>query len=171
MAIPRVVIPRRRNALRSCIPYIYISTRSHAFLRKLLDCFLVLGEMRQSHATQHVRRLAELNIVVADDLDAVAPWIPEIEKRAGQRFDTGSGQRLADRLLVIDHETEMAAVVGGLLPPLLQREELVAEIDEGRRLALAPKLEIEQAAVERQGRIDVTDLESDVIETDGARFS
>src|SRR5262245_56256584 len=127
--------------------------------------------MRQSHATQHVRRLGELNIVVADDLDPVAPWIPEVEKRAGQRFDTGSGQRLADRLLVIDHETEMAAVVGRLLTPLLQREELVAEIDEGRCLALAAELEIEQAAVESQGRIDVADLESDVIETDGTRFS
>src|SRR5262245_8026588 len=127
--------------------------------------------MCQSHATQNVGRLGELNIVIADVSDWVAPWMPKIEKRAGQRFHTGRGQRLADRLLVIDHEAEMAAVVGGLLTPLLQREELVAEIDEGRCLALAAEFEIEQSAVERQSRIDVADLESDVIETDGARFS
>jgi hypothetical protein len=96
---------------------------------------------------------------------------PGSRERAGQRFDTGSGQRLADRLLVIDHETEMAAVVCRLFTTLLQREELIAEIDEGRCLALAAKLEIEQAAVERQSRIDIADLESDVIETDGMRFS
>src|SRR5262245_60085379 len=169
MAIPRIVIPRRRNPLRSCV--LSFSTGSHALLRKLLDRFLVLGEMRQSHATQHVRRLGELNIVVADDFDAVAPRIPKVEKRAGQWFDPGSGQLLADRLLVIDHETEMAAVVGGLLTPLLQREELIAKIDERCCLALAAQLEFEQAAVERQSRIDVADLESDVIETDGTRFS
>src|SRR5262245_66426836 len=93
MAIPRIVIPRRRNPLRSCV--LSFSTRSHAFPRKLLDRFLVLGEMRQSHATQHVRGLGELNIVIADDLDAVAPWIPEVEKRAGQQFDTGIDERLA----------------------------------------------------------------------------
>src|SRR5262245_54370466 len=69
---------RRCNALCSCVPP--ASTRSHAFLRKLLGRVLVLGEMRQSHATQHVRRLGELNIVIADDLDAVAPWIPESRK-------------------------------------------------------------------------------------------
>src|SRR5262249_6975094 len=65
----------------------------------------------------------------------------------------------------------MAAVVGGLLTPLLQREELIAEINERCCLALAAQLEIEQATVERQSRIDVADLESDVIETDGTRFS
>jgi hypothetical protein len=65
----------------------------------------------------------------------------------------------------------MAAVVGGLLTPLLQREELIAKIDERCCLALAAQLEFEQAAVERQSRIDVADLESDVIETDGTRFS
>jgi hypothetical protein len=39
----------------------------------------------------------------------------------------------------------MAAVVGGLSTALLERKELVAQIDEGRCLALAAKLEVEQA--------------------------
>src|SRR5207245_2688154 len=105
----------------------------------------------------------------ADDLDAVAPRVPEIEKPTRQRLHARLGQRLADRLLVIDHEAEMTAVVGGLGTALLERDELVAEIDEGRILALAAKLEIEQAAVERQSLLDITDLESDMIEADGAR--
>ena len=36
--------------------------------------------MRQAHAAQYVRRLGELDVVVADDLDAVAPRIEEVEK-------------------------------------------------------------------------------------------
>jgi hypothetical protein len=43
--------------------------------------------MRQSHAAQHVRRFRELNIVVADNLDAVAPRIEKVKERAGQRLD------------------------------------------------------------------------------------
>ena len=64
----------------------------------------------------------------------------------------------------------MAVIVGWLGTALLQREELVAQIDEGRSLALAAKLEVEQANIEGQSLFDVTDLESDMIETDGARF-
>src|SRR5512132_4459406 len=126
--------------------------------------------MRQPHAAQHVRRLRELDIVVPDDLDAVAPRIEKIEKRTRQRFDAGVCQRVADGVLVIDHTPKMTAVVSGLRTALLQREELVAQIDECRSLALTTKFEVEQATVERQGLFDVTDLESDMIETDGVRF-
>src|SRR5216684_3776048 len=99
--------------------------------------------MRKSHAAQHVRRFGELDVVVPDDLYAVAPWIEEVEKTAGQRFDAGRGQRFADRILVIDHEPKMPAVVGALGAALLEREELVAQIDEGRSIALAAKLKVE----------------------------
>jgi hypothetical protein len=34
--------------------------------------------MRQSHAAQHVRRLGELKVVVADNLYAVAPWVEKV---------------------------------------------------------------------------------------------
>jgi hypothetical protein len=64
----------------------------------------------------------------------------------------------------------MTALVGGLSTGLLQRKELVAHIDEGRSLALTARLEIEQATVEGQRLFDVTNLESDMIETDGTRF-
>jgi hypothetical protein len=56
--------------------------------------------MRQSHAAQDVRRLGELDIVVTDNLDAIAPWVEKVEKRAGQRLDACFGQRLADDILV-----------------------------------------------------------------------
>ena len=64
----------------------------------------------------------------------------------------------------------MTAVVGGLGAALLEREELIAQIDKGRGFAPAAKLEIEQATVKRQRLIDITDLKSDMVETDGARF-
>ena len=36
--------------------------------------------------------------------------------------------------------------------------------------ALAPKLEIEQAAVESQSLFNIANFKSDMVETDGARF-
>src|SRR5258708_28091692 len=126
--------------------------------------------MGEPHPVQHVRRLGELDVVVADDLYPVAPGVAEIEERARQRLDSRRRQRAADRVLVVDHETKMTAVVGGLSAALLQREELIAQIDERPGLALAAQFELEQAAIERQRLLDIADLESDVVETDRARF-
>jgi hypothetical protein len=64
----------------------------------------------------------------------------------------------------------MPPVVGGLGATLLEGQELIAEVDEGRSFASAAKLELEQAALKRQRLIDITDFESDMVETDGARF-
>src|SRR5262249_15930819 len=79
-------------------------------------------------------------------------------------------QRAAHRVLVVDHETKMTAVVGGLGAALLQREELVAQIDEGRGLALAAQFEVEQATVECQRLLDIADLEGNMVQTDAPRF-
>src|SRR5262249_14836064 len=143
----------------------------HAFVVKFLDCLFVLGKMQQPHPAQHIRRLGELYIIVADDLYTVAPRIEEIEELTGQRVHTRVRQRVADGVLVINHESKMTAVVRGLSTALLEREELIAQIDEGRGLAPAAKFEVEQATVNRQGLIDIIHLKSDMIETDGARFS
>src|SRR5262249_33392877 len=53
----------------------------------------------------------------------------------------------------------------------LQRQELVAQIDERHGLALAAQFELEQATVKCQRLLDIADLEGDMVETDGARFS
>src|SRR5262245_47134322 len=53
----------------------------HALLGQFLFCFLVLGQVHQAHATQHIGRLGELDIVVTDDLDSVAPGVPKIKER------------------------------------------------------------------------------------------
>ena len=92
--------------------------------------------MRQPHAAQDVRGLGELDVRVADDLDAVAPRVEEVEKRTRQRLDAGVGERGADGLLVVDDESDVTAVVGRLAAALLQREELVAQVDERGSLVL-----------------------------------
>jgi len=67
-----------------------------------------------THAAQDVRRLGELDVVVADDLYTVAPWVEEIEKLTWQRFYARLRQGVAHGLFVIDNESKMTAVVGGL---------------------------------------------------------
>jgi hypothetical protein len=64
----------------------------------------------------------------------------------------------------------MTAIVGGLRTALLERNKLVAQIDERCCSALASKFEVENATVESQRSFNVTDLQSDVIETHGTRF-
>src|SRR5438309_373422 len=126
--------------------------------------------MRKSHAAQHIRRLGELNILVPDDLYAVAPRVEKVEKRSGEGLDARVAQCLASGLLVIDHKSKVTPIVGGLCTALLECEELVTQIDERHGIAFASKFEIEQAGIESQSRFDVADFESDVIEPDDARF-
>ena len=147
-------------------PDVAPSVRRHALVGKFLDRPLVLGKMRNAHAAQYVRRY----VVVADDLYTIAPRVEKIEKLTGQRLHSGIRERLADRIPVIDHESKMTAVVGGLGAALLEREELIAQIDESRGLAPTANLEVEQAAVKCERLLDIADLEGDMVETDGARF-
>jgi uncharacterized membrane protein YccF (DUF307 family) len=115
--------------------------------------------MRQSHAAQHVWRLSELDVVVGNNFYAVAPGVEKIEKRARQRFDSYISQRLADRILVVDHKSKMAPVVSRLSTAFLERQELIAQIDECRSGTLAAKLEVEQSTVKSQSLLDITNLE------------
>ena len=64
----------------------------------------------------------------------------------------------------------MTAVVSRLFASRLQRDELVAKIDEGHRLALAAQFEVEDAAVECQRFLNVPDFQRYVVEADGARL-
>src|SRR5437762_9091306 len=126
--------------------------------------------MRESHAAQDIRRLGELNILVADDLDAVAPRVEKVEKRSREGLDSRVGQCFAGRFLVIDHKSKVTPIVGGLRAALLERNKLVSQIDEGHRVSFASKFEFDKSSVESKSRFDVTDLESDMIEPDDARF-
>jgi hypothetical protein len=124
---------------------------------------------RPPHAAQHVRRLGELDVVVANDLDAITPRIAEVEERSRQHLDARFRQRAADGVLVVDDEPEMATVVRRLFASFLKGKELVAQVDE-RHILLPAKLELEYPPVERERFLDIAHLERNVIETYGARF-
>ena len=77
--------------------------------------------MRQSHAAQDVWRFGKLYILVADDLDAVAPWIEKVKKRPRKGLDSRIAQRFTDRILVVDHKSKMTSIVSRLGTTLLGR--------------------------------------------------
>src|SRR6516165_1855867 len=106
--------------------------------------------MQKAHAAEDVGCLAELNGVIAHDLDPVSPRIQKIKETTGQDRDAGGVQSRAQRLLVVHHQPEVTPVVGGLPAPLLQGDELIPKIDKRGILALAAQFEVEQAAVERE---------------------
>ena len=62
----------------------------------------------------------------------------------------------------------MPVPVGRLRPPLGERDELVAQLDERHPADAAAQLDLEQAAVELERLVDRVDLERDVIDPDGA---
>jgi hypothetical protein len=126
--------------------------------------------MRQPHAAQHVRRLGELDVVVANDLDAITPRIAEVEERSRQHLDARFRERTADGILVVDDEPEMATAVRRLFASFLKGKELVAQVDERHILVLPAKLELEYPRVERERFLDIAHLERNVIEAYGARF-
>src|SRR5436190_6401472 len=122
-----------------------------------------------THTAQDRGRLGELDLVVLDDLEPIAPGIEEVEPAAGEDLHAGLLQRRADGGLVVDHQPEVPVLVRRLGTVGRERDELVAEVDEGHpRFDPAPELEREDATVELEGRVYVAHLERDVVEADGA---
>ena len=143
---------------------------SHALLGQFLFRILVFREVRKAHATQDVGGFRELDVLIADYLDAIAPRIAKIQEGAIQRSDTSRFQRVAGCLLVIDNQAEMSTIVHGLLTALLKGYELVTQIDNGHRTPLPAQFEREEAAIERQRLLDVSYFERDVVNAYGARL-
>jgi hypothetical protein len=99
---------------------------NHTFLGQFLFRILVFGKVRETHPAQHVRRLGELDVLIADDLNPITPGVAKVEETSGEQRDTSRLERLVSRLLVIDDQTEMATIVRGLLTAFLKRNKLIA---------------------------------------------
>jgi len=65
-------------------------TEGHALFGQLPSCVLVLGQVRQTHTAEDVGGFGELDIVIADDLNAVAPWVTEVKEWALERGNARS---------------------------------------------------------------------------------
>src|SRR2546421_37988 len=76
---------------------------------------------------------------------------------------------LARRRLVVDDEAEVPPAVGRTRASFCERDELVADVDEGHPRGAAAQRELEDRAVEIQRLVDAPDLERDVVDADEAR--
>ena len=122
------------------------------------------------HSAQHVGRLGELDIVVADDLDSIAPRIEEIEKRTRQRLDARAASALRTASLSSTTSPKWRPSSAACLRPFCSARNWSPRSMNAEVFALAAQLELEQTAVEGQRLLDVADLERNMVETDGARF-
>src|SRR5262249_37023797 len=127
-------------------------------------------QMQKTHAAEDIRRLAELNVVIAHDLDPVSPRIQKIKETPGQDLDAGRDQSRAQCLLVVHHQPEVAPVVGCLPASPLQGDELIPTIYKPRIFAVAAQLKVKQASIDPDRFLDITDFGRDVVYTDGARL-
>ena len=107
---------------------------SEALGSKLGEGRFALAEL-EPHPPQDPLGLRELHLVVLDDLDEVAPGVEEVEPAARADLHAGGFESAPRRLLVVDHEPEMAGAVRTTRAALHEREELVADVDEGSAVA------------------------------------
>ena len=89
-------------------------------------------------------------------------------KKKEKKFHAGLARSREHGLLVVDDEPEVALSVLRRGGALHQREELVAQVDEGDAGTPPPQLELEQGAVEGERLVERGDLERHVIDPDGA---
>ena len=82
---------RLRLSLRNVSAIVSFSSRvradslgRHSFVGQLLDGLRRLCEIGQTHAPQDMWRFGELDVVISDHLDAVAPRVEEVQKAPWQ---------------------------------------------------------------------------------------
>src|SRR3954452_11134837 len=123
----------------------------------------------EAHRREDVIWLGELHLVVLHDLDAVARRIAEVEPTARQDVDARGLQRGARGSLVLDDEPEVWFLLARAA--LEQREELVADLQERRvLLGAVDRGRLEQRGVERDRRLEVVDLQRDVVDARETRL-
>src|SRR5262249_30184254 len=120
-----------------------ISRLRQSLLAQLVQGLRTLLESLETHPGQHPRGLRELHVAVVDDLNEVAPGVAEVQAATGLDDRAHALQRGAHGVLVVDHEPEVAGVVGPLRPPGRERDELVADVDEGHRARASSQLQVE----------------------------
>src|SRR5918997_525698 len=132
---------------------------------------LLLGSGRflqalEAHAPEHPRGLRELDVAVLDDLPAVAPRVDKVQSLPGEYLHVQPPQRPPDRLPVVHDDADVAVRVRRLRPLPDDGDKLVPGVDK-RHLRPAPaQLEVEDAPVELERRVDVVDLDGHVVEPD-----
>ena len=120
------------------------------------------------HPLEDARRLRELDVAVVDHLPVVAPRVEEVVPTDHLR--AGLARPLHCCLLVVDHEADVASTVRRLRPACLERDELVAEIDEGHVPAASAQRQLpEDRLEERERLVDRAYLDGDVVDADRLR--
>ena len=129
---------------------------------QFLAGLLGLAERLEAHALEDLRRLRELDVLVGDDLEVVAPWVANpVPADVGSRFSGG----LESAVSVIDDQPEVTVVVGFLPSTLGERDELIPDVDERHAPGPSAQRELEDPAVEVQRLLDVPDLQRDVVDS------
>src|SRR5262249_55913068 len=105
---------------------------------------------------------------VVDDLDLVAGGVAQAQVAVAADVLAGLQARGAQRLLVLDHEADVAVRVRRLRAALPKRDELGAPVDERHPGDAAPQLELEVALPPGERLVEVVDLERDVVDPEGS---
>ena len=139
-----------------------------ALVAQLAKRLAGLLEVCELHAFEDARRLRELDIPVVHDLPVVAPRVEEV---VTPDHPSSRLARAADDLrLVVDDEAVVTRGHGR--GGLLERDELVAEIDERHVPTPPAQVEpIDELPEELEHLVQVADLDGDVVDADEPRHA
>ena len=127
---------------------------------------VALREAVGTHAAQDRVGLRELHVAVVDDLELVARRVAHPQRARPRDVEPGREQLGAQRLLVVDDEPDVPAVVGSRRRADREGDELVAEVDPRHRRAPAAHRHLEVGAVPLERLVDVAHDERDVVDAD-----
>src|SRR3954468_4156254 len=99
-----------------------------ALVAQLVPRSLGLAEFAEAHPAQHLVALRELDLVVLNDLYAIAPRVAKVESAARQHRHPRLPERAPHGLAIVHDKPEVPLVVRALPAPLGERDELVPEI-------------------------------------------
>jgi hypothetical protein len=118
---------------------------------------------------QVVRCLAKPYVSVLADLDPIPPRIVEVELLLARDVDPFARKRGSDGVEVVDDDPEVTVGIPAVVTTLEQSEHLVAEIDPRLLAFVLAKLDREDASVEVDRLLHVSDFDGDVVDSDQAR--
>src|SRR5439155_22319511 len=101
--------------------------RRHTLLLKFFNGVGGFFDSADAHPFEHVRCFSELDVIVGNHLDSVAPRVAQIDQPI-QYLNSQLYQSSADRLPVIYDKTEMELVLCPLAPAEAHWDELPASM-------------------------------------------
>lgn len=138
----------------------------HPFVSEFTKSSVGLFEAREAHAAENMLCFRELDILVGNDLEAIPPRIVEVESTGRNPLDITFVKPSLDDGRIINNKADVTVGItsGQGLFGFSEGEELIAHVEEERRLGLTAEIELEDRGIEVERSVEIADFERDMVD-------